>query len=467
MFNKTRVCFSSCSKNFWRSKISVAPSKINLKKRPVRVHLHDSVKTGRLNNMQQRINAFYIFVFLFLFSFSTHAQDIPTDEASIKAGEALFNGNCKSCHRVKQKLVGPALAGIEGRAPSINWIINWVRNPAAVIASGDEYANKIYNEYNKSQMTAFTNYTDDQILDIIAYVKFEAEKPEAAPVAAAGADGATGGGGAIPSSYLNAILIGMVVILVLLLVMLALIINALKRFLDTKNLTEEDKEVVHSPINTNSIVSSPGFIFLVVFIVAGVSFKAVIDGLYSIGVQKNYEPKQPIAFSHKIHAGQYEIDCKYCHTGVLRGKQANIPAVNVCMNCHNQIRKGTNTGEVEIAKIFAAAGFDPNTSTYTGNTKPIEWVRIHNLPDLAYFNHAQHVNVAGIECQTCHGPIQEMEVVKQYSLLTMGWCIDCHRKTEVNTKGNQYYDKLVEIHNSKKPMKVEDIGGLECAKCHY
>lgn len=417
--------------------------------------------------MQQRINAFYIFVFLFLFSFSTHAQDIPTDEASIKAGEALFNGNCKSCHRVKQKLVGPALAGIEGRAPSINWIINWVRNPAAVIASGDEYANKIYNEYNKSQMTAFTNYTDDQILDIIAYVKFEAEKPEAAPVAAAGTDGATGGGGAIPSSYLNAILIGMVVILVLLLVMLALIINALKRFLDTKNLTEEDKEVVHSPINTNSIVSSPGFIFLVVFIVAGVSFKAVIDGLYSIGVQKNYEPKQPIAFSHKIHAGQYEIDCKYCHTGVLRGKQANIPAVNVCMNCHNQIRKGTNTGEVEIAKIFAAAGFDPNTSTYTGNTKPIEWVRIHNLPDLAYFNHAQHVNVAGIECQTCHGPIQEMEVVKQYSLLTMGWCIDCHRKTEVNTKGNQYYDKLVEIHNSKKPMKVEDIGGLECAKCHY
>lgn len=417
--------------------------------------------------MQQRINAFYIFVFLFLFSFSTHAQDIPTDEASIKAGEALFNGNCKSCHRVKQKLVGPALAGIEGRAPSINWIINWVRNPAAVIASGDEYANKIYNEYNKSQMTAFTNYTDDQILDILAYVKFEAEKPEAAPVAAAGADGATGGGGAIPSSYLNAILIGMVVILVLLLVMLALIISALKRFLDTKNLTEEDKEVVHSPINTNSIVSSPGFIFLVVFIVAGVSFKAVIDGLYSIGVQKNYEPKQPIAFSHKIHAGQYEIDCKYCHTGVLRGKQANIPAVNVCMNCHNQIRKGTNTGEVEIAKIFAAAGFDPNTSTYTGNTKPIEWVRIHNLPDLAYFNHAQHVNVAGIECQTCHGPIQEMEVVKQYSLLTMGWCIDCHRKTEVNTKGNQYYDKLVEIHNSKKPMKVEDIGGLECAKCHY
>jgi mono/diheme cytochrome c family protein len=417
--------------------------------------------------MLQRINAFFIFVFLVLFSFSASAQDIPNDEASIKAGEALFNGNCKSCHRVKQKLVGPALAGIEGRAPSIGWILSWVRNPAAVIASGDEYANKIYNEYNKSQMTAFTSYTDDQILDILAYVKFEAEKPEAAPAAAAGATGGEGGGGAIPSSYLNTILIGMVVILVLLLIILALIINALKRYLDTKSLTEEDKEVVHSPITTSSVLSSPGFIFLVVFIVAGVSFKLAIDGLFSVGVQKNYQPKQPIAFSHKIHAGQYQVDCKYCHTGVLRGKQANIPAVNVCMNCHNQIRKGTITGETEIAKIYTAAGFDPNTSTYTGNTKPIEWVRIHNLPDLAYFNHAQHVNVAGVECQTCHGPIEEMEVVKQYSLLTMGWCIDCHRKTDVTTKGNAYYDNLVEIHNGKKPMKVEDIGGLECAKCHY
>lgn len=416
--------------------------------------------------MLQRIHAYYTVVFLFLFSFAVSAQDIPTDEASIQAGEALFNANCKSCHRIKQKLVGPALAGMEQRAPSIGWLIRWVRNPAALIASGDEYANKIYNEYNRSMMTAFTSFSDDQILDIIAYVKYEAEKKEEVAVAAAGAAGTSGGAG-VPTAYLNAILIGLVVILLLLLVILGLIINALKRYLDTRALSEEEKEVVHSPISFNSVIRSPGFMFLVVFIVATVSFKTAIDGLFSIGVQKNYQPKQPIAFSHKIHAGQYEIDCKYCHTGVLRGKQANIPAVNVCMNCHNQIRKGTNTGETEIAKIFAAAGFDPNTSTYTGDTKPIEWVRIHNLPDLAYFNHAQHVNVAGIECQTCHGPIEEMEVVKQYSLLTMGWCIDCHRKTDVTTRGNAYYDKLVEIHDSKKAMKVEDIGGLECAKCHY
>jgi len=404
-------------------------------------------------------------LFFLTFTINSFSQEIPTDPAVISAGEALFNGNCKSCHRVKQKLVGPALAGVETRVPSLDWIYSWVRNPAKMIASGDAYANKIYNEFNKSQMTAFTNYTDEQILSIVAYVKAEAEKPEAP---AAGTTTTSGGGEAgIPTAYMNVILVGMIVILVLLLIILGLIINALKKYLDQKELSVEDKELVHSPYTLSTIVRSTGFAFLVVFVVSAVAFKTVIDGLYSIGIQQNYQPKQPIAFSHKIHAGQYEIECKYCHTGALKGKQANIPSPNICMNCHTQIRTGTNTGEGEIAKIYAAIGYDVTTGSYTGKQKPIEWVRIHNLPDLAYFNHSQHVNVAGIECQTCHGPIQEMDVVKQHSLLTMGWCIDCHRKTDVNTKGNAYYDKLLELHNGKKAMKVEDIGGLECAKCHY
>lgn len=435
------------------------------------VHLCTLHKTEVLNiMMKQRFAGHPLLATLILLlslSFSLTAQDISTDPAAISAGEALFNGNCKACHRVKQKLVGPALAGIEDRAPSIDWIKSWVRNPARMIASGDEYANKIYNEYNKSQMTAFTSYTDEQIMNILAYVKAEAAKADAPAPGTTQTANADGQGAGVPPAYLNAILVGMIIILVLLLVILGLIINALKKYLDQKELSEEDREQIHSPYTLGSIARSPGFIFLVVFVVSAVAFKTVIDGLYSIGVQQGYQPKQPIAFSHKIHAGQYEIDCQYCHTGVMKGKQANIPSPNICMNCHSQIRQGTNTGETEIAKIYAAVGFDPQTSTYTGNTKPIEWVRIHNLPDLAYFNHAQHVNVGGIECQTCHGPIQEMEVVQQYSLLTMGWCIDCHRKTDVNTKGNAYYDKLLELHNSKNAMKVEDIGGLECAKCHY
>lgn len=421
--------------------------------------------------MKKRLSDSVKFLTLILFfltlCYQSYSQAIPTDPAVISAGEALFNGNCKSCHRVKQKLVGPALAGVENRAPSIDWIKSWVRNPAKMIASGDAYAVKIYEEYNKAQMTAFTSYTDDQIMSILAYVKAEAEKVDAPAAGTATAGGASGEQAGIPSSYLNVILAGMIIILVLLLIILALIINALKKYLDQKDLSEEDKELVHSPYTLGTILSSKGFMFIVVFLVASVLFKNVIDGLFTIGVQQNYQPKQPIAFSHKIHAGQYEIECNYCHTGALKGKQANIPSANICMNCHTQIQQGTNTGTTEISKIYAAIGYDVTTGTYTGKQKPIEWVRIHNLPDLAYFNHAQHANVGGIQCQTCHGPIQEMDVVKQYSLLTMGWCIDCHRKTDVNTKGNAYYDKLLELHNAKKSLKVEDIGGLECAKCHY
>jgi mono/diheme cytochrome c family protein len=388
------------------------------------------------------------------------AQDIPADPAAISAGESLFNANCKTCHRVHQKLVGPALADVYNRAPSIEWIKAFIKNSAGVIASGDEYAVKLYNEYNKTQMTAFSGLKDEQIMQILAYVQAETIKgPPVAAVPAAATGGTTEAGSGIPSSYLNAIVAGLVLILVLLVVILGFLVSALKRFLDQKELSPEDKELVHSPITTNSILKSSGFTFIVIFFVAALGFKALINGLFSVGVQQGYAPKQPIAFSHQIHAGQYEIQCQYCHTGVTKGKSATIPSVNVCMNCHNQIKEGALYGTAELSKIQAA--YDNNT--------PIQWVRIHNLPDLAYFNHAQHVNVGGIECQTCHGPIQEMEVVRQHSLLTMGWCIDCHRKTDVNSKGNAYYDKLVELHNksSKSAMKVEDIGGLECAKCHY
>jgi mono/diheme cytochrome c family protein len=396
-----------------------------------------------------------------LLTFSTNAQSISTEPAAISAGESLFNANCKACHRVHQKLVGPALAGVYDRTPSIDWIKAFVKNSSKVIASGDDYANKLYIEYNKTQMTAFSSFKDEDVMNILAYVKAETDKGDA-PVPTPGVEPAAGtpaGGASLPATYLNVILIGMIVILILLLVVLGFLVSALKRFLDDKQLSEEDKEEVSSTITVGSITRSRGFIFVVVFLVAGLGFKAVINNLFAVGVQIGYAPKQPIAFSHKIHAGQLEIDCKYCHVGVTKGKSATIPSVNICMNCHNQVKSGATTGEGEIAKIVKA----------WETKKPIEWIRIHNLPDLAYFNHSQHVSVGGVECQTCHGPIETMDVVRQHSLLTMGWCIDCHRKTDVNSKGNAYYDNLVELHNQseKTPMKVEDIGGLECSKCHY
>lgn len=411
------------------------------------------------NYLSSTCKFFSLFLFIVLTSFSSIAQDISTDAAAISAGKSLFDTNCKTCHKVHQKLVGPALQGVYDRAPSIQWIKDFVHNSAAVIASNDAYAVNLFNEYNKTQMTSFTSLKDQDIMNILAYIKDQTDHPPVTTPPPGTTTTASGtGGGSTP--YLNVILVGMFVILILLIVILSFLISSLKRFLEQRPLSEEDREVVESPITTTSIVSSRGFLFAVTFVVAALGFKAVIGALYSVGVQQGYAPKQPIAFSHKIHAGQYEIDCKYCHTGAMKGKSATIPTVNICMNCHNQIKSGTTTGEGEIAKIVRA--FNEN--------KPIEWVRIHNLPDLAYFNHSQHVNVGGIECQTCHGPVQEMDVVRQHSLLTMGWCIDCHRKTDVKNEGNAYYDKLTEIHEKNKgtkKMKVEDIGGLECSKCHY
>lgn len=394
----------------------------------------------------------------FISQFSYGQDEIPTEEAAISEGESLFNANCTTCHRVHQKLVGPALANVYDRAPSLDWMVSFIQNSQKVIASGDDYAVNLYEEYNKTQMTAFPTFSREQILNIIGYIKVETEKgpPQAQATADAGGETGAPAGEAIPTAYLNAILIGLIIVLALILVVLVIITTVLRKYLNQQeDLDERDLEEVNPTFQLGSFLKSSPVIFLVTFLFAAIAFKVVINQLYAVGVQKGYAPKQPIAFSHKIHAGQYEIDCQYCHTGVRKSKSANIPSPNICMNCHSQVK----TASPEIQKIYAA--FEEN--------KPIEWVRVHNLPDLAYFNHAQHVQVGEIECQTCHGPIEEMEVVQQYSLLTMGWCIDCHRKTEVNAKDNGYYDKLIELHEaeSKDAMVVEDIGGLECSKCHY
>ncbi len=384
------------------------------------------------------------------------ADQIPTDQAIIDEGRQLFNEwGCNTCHAVDKVVVGPALAGVYDRK-DLPWIYAFVQNSQRVIASGDEYAVNLFNEYNGTVMLSH-DIADEDILKILAYVKDYTDNPPVADVVTATGDGtAVAAEGGIPAKYMTIIIVTLIVVLVLILIVLALIIGVLTKYLnEKKDLSDEDKEIVEEKVNLGAFFRHPGVIGIVTFLVIALGSKNVIDGLYTIGVQQGYAPKQPIAFSHKIHAGQYEIDCQYCHTGVEIGKSANIPSVNICMNCHSSIK----TDSPQIQKLYAAQE----------SGRPIEWVRVHNLPDLAYFNHSQHVKVGGVECQTCHGEIQEMEVVEQASPLTMGWCIDCHRTTALNTKDNGYYDKLVELHNksTKEPMKVEDIGGLECSKCHY
>lgn len=394
-----------------------------------------------------------------------------TDPAAISAGQKLFSANCTACHAVNKKVIGPALANVWERVPSREWLYPFIKNSTKVIASGDKYAVNLYNEYNKTQMTSFTSLKNTDIDNIMAYVQSEIGVTDD-PVPCVGddcpedpKDGDKTGG--VDSAYITAVMVILVIVLVLILVVLGLMVNILTKVLrDKDDLEEADAEIVNRKTDLGKFFSSNGVVGLLVFIIVALGMKAGIDGLFTVGVQQNYQPKQPIAFSHKLHAGQYEIDCNYCHTGVRKAKSANIPSANICMNCHSAIK----TESAEIAKIYKAIDYDPETLTYGENTRPIEWVRVHNLPDLAYFNHSQHVQVGGLECETCHGEIKEMEVVYQYSPLTMGWCINCHRETNVNAKGNAYYNKLVELHddnNGKTPMKVEDIGGLECSKCHY
>jgi cytochrome c2 len=403
-------------------------------------------------------------LFFMLVGVSAYAADpaVASSDEAIAAGKTVFNANCKQCHKLDQKNVGPALRGVTDRQ-SIAWAKSFIKNSQAVIASGDAYATALYKEYSNTVMPSHEFLSDGDLDNLLSYIehgdKIDPAAAASADPAAAG-DGTAAAGSGIPNEYLSLILGVLVFVLVLILIVLGLIVTVLTKYINKQDLPEEDKEFVSQKTDFGKILKSDAVIILVTALVVAFTAKTAIDGLYSVGVQQGYAPAQPIAFSHALHAGQYEIACQYCHTGVEIGKSANIPSANICMNCHTHIQNvgGKEGISPEIQKIYNAVD----------NNQPIEWVRVHNLPDLAYFNHAQHVAVGGVECQTCHGPIQEMEVVGQHSTLTMGWCIDCHRQTEIATEGNVYYDKLVQLHStSKDALKVKDIGGLECAKCHY
>lgn len=382
------------------------------------------------------------------------ASAAPAGGGDVAKGEALYKNNCAQCHAVTAEVVvGPGLAGIEERR-DYAWLKKWINNPMGVIGSGDKYANELYLKYNKTQMTAFAAFGDDEVKSILAYIKSAGTPVVVAAVAGAVAatPAETGGG-----TFINVILVALLIIMGLVLVALLGILQLLNR-LSGADAVASDTSVSFGErlqINFKNIAVNKTVRSAIVWAFILLATKATFDGMYGIGVHQGYAPKQPIAFSHKLHAGEMKINCAYCHTGVYKGKQSGIPSANICMNCHNAIKRESP----EIQKIYTAIE----------TNKPIEWVRVHNLPDLAYFNHAQHTNVGGLECKNCHGEIEKMEVVQQRSSLTMGWCIDCHRKSEVNGKENGYYAKLMEAHSavSKGAMKVQDNGGLECAKCHY
>lgn len=421
-----------------------------------------------------------------LFSVSLFSQSENADPAK---GKQIFNQNCASCHALDRKGTGPALRNVESRLEEEagldrEWIYAWVKNSSGVIKSGDSYANKIFAEYNNTAMTAFPTLSNEDIDNILAYTAAKEEKP-AAGAAVPVAGGESGGSS---NGVSNEIILGALALVFALLVAMLFMVNKTLRNIAKANGIDVERERAEKRIPIWKAFVQNQFLVLVSVVFLLLTSAYFVYGYFmQVGIDQGYEPVQPIHFSHKVHAGDNKVDCKYCHSSARVSKTSGIPSLNVCMNCHKSIYEykgnpeGPSQSDIEngytnefytkeIKKLYAAVGWDEENQKYTGESKPVEWVRIHNLPDFVYFNHSQHVSVAGVECQTCHGPIEEMEVVSQHAPLTMGWCINCHRETNVKMEGNAYYDKIHEELSKKygvEKLTAAMQGGLECGKCHY
>ena len=396
-----------------------------------------------------------------------------SQEVDIQAGKNLFNANCAACHKLNKKAVGPALSGVTEKYDK-DWLYSWIRKGSQMIKDGDPQAVAIWEEYNRAIMTNYPQFSDEEIDNILAYTNFTTP----APVNAALSSTETVTQGSNVS--LNIILVISILIFSILVVMLFLVQRTLIKIANASGVKIESESKKNITPLWETVIKNQFLIFIMVVGLLLSSAYFTYGYLMQIGIDQGYAPIQPIHYSHKIHAGANQIECKYCHSSARVSKHSGIPALNVCMNCHEYIADYNGEEDLEngytkdfytneIKKLYSAVGWDEENQVYTGNTKPVKWVRIHNLPDFVYFNHAQHAQVAKIECQTCHGPVEEMEIMYQYSPLTMGWCIDCHRESNVD-KDNEYYQKVHDELSKKygvEKLTVAQLGGIECAKCHY
>lgn len=418
------------------------------------------------------LKSVFVFAILsFLMVAGAQAQDLVE-------GKTLFKGKCASCHALDQNATGPALT------PKMNereegYLIKWIRNNIELRASGDKTAIEAAN-YSPTEMTAFPTLTDDQIKNIIAYAK--AGEPK--KVAEAGA-------AVVDEGVSTLSLVGVIAIIIVSIIVLVVLGRAIKMLerliLQKQGIEVVEEENVSLAVGIKGLFKNKKFVFFFVLCLIAVLGSFGWMGMWNTGVHTGYQPVQPIKFSHELHAGINQIDCQYCHTSAFKSKNSTIPSLNVCMNCHKSVQARTEDGQIspEIMKIYNALGYDADKQTYDKTKeKPIEWVRVHNLPDFAYFNHAQHVVVgeaairkqAGVKptdpvCFACHGPVNTMEEVYQYSPLTMKWCINCHREADISGKKNDaFYANVIAAHEKiKKGEKITPaaLGGLECGKCHY
>lgn len=387
-------------------------------------------------------------------------------------GQALFKAMCASCHKPDVQYVGPALKGAREREPSPGWHYKWIAN-AQTMGDTDPYGKKIKAESGGTAMTSFPDLKKEEIDAILDWADNYVKPGTAAP----GPNGAV----AVAAPTDNSILYGVLTLILAIIALILLQVNS-----NLKKLTDE-KEGLKTPPNV-PFYRNKTYLLLVIIALFTLGGYFLVEGAMGLGRQQGYQPEQPIYYSHEVHAGVNQISCLYCHGGAQDSKHATIPAVNVCMNCHMSVKEYTGEPIIredgttvnandEIQKIYKYAGWNPDTKTYDKPGKPIEWIKIHNLPDHVYFNHSQHVKVGQVACQTCHGEVQKMGEVKQFADLSMGWCINCHRTTNVqfnddHDHGNKFYSIYEKFHQDIKDKKydsvtVEKIGGTECQKCHY
>ena len=430
---------------------------------------------------------------------------------------------CGQCHaaNMKDNLTGPALGGVQSRwaGEPREHLHRWVQNSQKLIGSGESArALAVWNEYKPTQMSAYTNLSDADVEHLLAFIDGVYTGSFGQP--------AGNGPGADVAQVQETDNTWLFVVLGVSLLLLSLILARITSNLQYMVASSEGAAPARRTLV--QVLTSRGVIAFAVFALVVLFGYTTVNHAIDLGRQQDYQPGQPIKFSHQTHSGVHQIECQYCHDGARRSKHSVIPAVNTCMNCHRAINYGSKYGTAEITKIFASIGWDPLegayianydqmtndqvkdiyrkwianknltegmeaddienvveeqlegiemalTNDYTGDERiagPIEWTRIHNLPDHAYFNHAQHVTVGNLKCQNCHGPVQEMEVVYQYSPLSMGWCINCHRETQVQFDNNDYYKSYERYHEELKAgvrdgVTVEDVGGLNCQRCHY
>ena len=385
-------------------------------------------------------------------------------------GAKLFKSNCAACHKPDKDLVGPALKGVSERWEGNEAMLyKWIKNPEEALATGDPQVKAMWDEWfpkagpmspqavNDEEIAAIIDYVENYVPEVIV----ENREPVVTHVQNEDSN------------------IWYVVLAILLLIaanQLRKLTFSLNNVSRVQNNEEELEELcLGKSVGLWTSKNRAITVFAVIF-VSSLFLVSGWNSAFEIGVYTGYQPEQPIDYSHKVHAGDLEIECVYCHSGALKSRTAGIPSANVCMNCHNAVSSGKTTGTAEIQKIYDAIGWDG--SAYTGETEPIKWVKVHNLPDHVFFSHQQHYVVGDVDCTECHGQMEELGVAKQNEPLTMGWCLDCHNTREIDLNSSDYYkevhDRLVEHGDEELKKYLEDgkvtvreLGGYECSKCHY